>query len=172
MSKINKLRISGLPLSITEDDLKKIFSEYGQINVVFISPTELKGTKNAFIVYNEAESVDRAIDDMNYSKIDGNEVKLTYGDEETLELIKSGQNRIMVEGLDTTIPEKDIYQAFSHSCRVIYCCLATAPSGKYIGICLLTYRTKEECDSVIKEMDGCEVNGKKLTVKYAPSLNK
>ena len=172
MSKINKLRITGLPLTITEDDLRKIFSNYGQINVVFISPTELKGTKNAFIVYEDEQSVTQAINELNYSEINGNLVKLTYGDEQTLELIKSGQNRIMVQGLDIDIPEKAVYEAFSHTCKVLYCSMATASTGKYLGICLLTYRTKEECDTVIKEMNGCEVGGKTLTVKYAPSLNK
>ena len=172
MNKTTKLRISGLAEGVKEDDLKSLFSRFGEVNVIYISPKETKGTKNAFIVFKEQCSVDEAIHELNYQQINGNTVKLTYGDENTLNLIKSGQNRIMVQGIDTGVPEKLVYEAFSRDCQPIYCCMPTASTGKFLGICLLTYRTKEECDKVISKMDGYQISGKTLTVKYAPSLNK
>lgn len=172
MSKYNKIRITGLPTHITEDDLRHAFDEYGDINVVYISPNLLNERKVAFIVFSTDEQAKAAIHGLNYGTIDGELIKISYGDEETLSIIQSGKNRVIIEGLTPDVDEKTLYQTFSQFHEIIYIALPTTPTGKLINIAIIAYRTFEECKDIVEQLNGVHMGDSVITVKLCPQLKK
>lgn len=162
--------VRGLPLDVKEEGLREIFEAYGQVKLIHIPEAQPKDKEQtAFIVYSDHESAHKAIVDLNYAKVESNEIKLTYGDEETLDFIQSGENKLIVEGFDSSVTEHEIYRNFSQYGEVIYCAMATAITGKATGLYFITYRNKSEADSAIEQLDGQNLNGKEIHVRYAPA---
>ena len=170
-STTSKIYVSGLPSSITEGDIRSVFEKYGEIKIVFISD-EKNPQASCFVVFSNHEQAKNAINDLNYSDFtkDGETtiMKITYGDEETLTHIKDGHNCLLVEGFKDFVPESAIYEAFSKFGEVLYCTTPLDENQKPVGVCLVTCKTKEVADRIIKEVNNSVVNGNQITVKYAP----
>ena len=170
----NKIFITGLPKTIQETDIREVFGRFGKIRLVFIHGENAKETTSCFVVFSTPDEAHEAIHTLSYSEfVKQNEkttIKITYGDEKTLSLIKSGENRLLIEGLDSNVTESSVYDAFNHFGEVIYCTMPVTITKKTIGTCLVTYRTKEEADNAIEHMNNSTVNGKSITVRFAPKF--
>ncbi|EAX88705.1 hypothetical protein TVAG_005020 [Trichomonas vaginalis G3] len=164
-----KIFVRGLPLDATESSIRNIFEPCGQIKLVYLPKMEPHETEQtAHVVFTDHEAAKKAIHEFNYALVDNNKIKITYGDEETLNFIQSGQNKLIIEGLDQSISEQDIFFHFMKYGEVLYCAMATAITGKYLGICFVTYRNKSEADAAIEHLNGGILNDKEIHVRYAP----
>ncbi len=73
-----KLFVGGLSWNTTEDDLRESFSKFGEIEDVKILFDRDTGKSRGFgfITFNEDESADNAISEMNGSELDGRTIKV------------------------------------------------------------------------------------------------
>ena len=168
----SRIYVTGLPTSIEESDIRAVFGPYGNIRVIYIPKEKVRGHSSCFVSFSKVEEAQAAVNELCYSDfIKNNEkttIKITFGDEKTLELIKNGENRILIEGIGKDVTESAVYDAFRHFGEVVYCVMPVTVTNRTIGNCFVTYRTKEEADNAIEHMNNSTINGKTITVRYAP----
>ena len=171
MSSSAKIHITGLPPAVSEEDIRSVFAKYGEIKIIYISE-EKAPNASAFIVYSNFVDARNAIKEQNYSEFvkgsDKRTIKITYGDEETLTLIKDGVNRLLVEGFGDSVPEAAVYRSLSKYGEVLYCSTPLSAEQKPVGICLVTCKNKADADKIIQNANNSTIGGKKITIRYAP----
>ena len=98
----------------------------------------------------------------------GNEttkIKVTYGDYTTVQIIKTGKYRLIVEGFVDFVPESGIYEVFSKFGDSLYCPTPVDANKNPACICVVTCRIKQDADNIILHMNNA-VDGKKITVIF------
>jgi len=73
-----KVYVGNLSYSLTEEKLKELFSEYGEVSEVVIVKDKYSGRSKGFgfITFNEDESAKKAISELNGKEVDGRELKV------------------------------------------------------------------------------------------------
>jgi len=73
-----KLYVGNLPFSVTNEELKKIFSKFGEIEEANVISDKYSGRSKGFgfVTFSKDEDADKAIKEMNGKEIDGREVKV------------------------------------------------------------------------------------------------
>lgn len=79
------IRVDNIPPSCTEEELKRLFSEYGSVDMVRISHNEITDSANTgFIMMEEAEEAEMAISHLNGHQMNGVELKVQRMDDDGL----------------------------------------------------------------------------------------
>ena len=75
----NKIYVGNLSFDVTDQDLEKLFSDYGKIKEVNIVKDRFSGRSKgfAFVTFDEKESMNKAISDMNGKDFKGREIKVS-----------------------------------------------------------------------------------------------
>jgi RNA recognition motif-containing protein len=74
-----KLYVGNLPFSVTEEALKKAFSEYGNVEEASIITDKFSGRSKgfAFVTFSDEESGKKAISALNEKDFEGRNIKVT-----------------------------------------------------------------------------------------------
>jgi RNA recognition motif-containing protein len=73
-----KLYVGNLPFSVTDESLKKAFSEFGNVEEASVIVDKFSGRSKgfAFVTFSEDESAKKAIDSMNEKDFEGRKIKV------------------------------------------------------------------------------------------------
>ena len=73
-----KVYVGNLSYSLTEEKLKELFSEYGEVSEVVIVKDKYSGRSKGFgfITFADDESAKKAISEMNGKEVEGRELKV------------------------------------------------------------------------------------------------
>ena len=73
-----KIYVGNLPYSISEEKLKELFSEYGEVSEVVIIKDKYSGRSKGFgfVTFNEEEAAKKAISELNEKDIEGRALKV------------------------------------------------------------------------------------------------
>lgn len=71
-----KLYVGNIPYEMSGEDIKKEFSEYGEVSDVFIVKDRNTGRPRgfAFVTFAEGEDADRAVAEMNGKEVGGRKI--------------------------------------------------------------------------------------------------
>lgn len=75
---MKKLYVGNLAYSVTKDDLKNMFSEYGSVSEVFLIEDRATGRSKGFgfVEMEEASEADKAVKEMDGKSIQGRNIKV------------------------------------------------------------------------------------------------
>ena len=173
----NGIFINGIPYETTEDELKKLFSPYGDIEQIKLPKYQDSGRNIGYchIYYSSNESANKALELDNYT-IGKRYLKVSLANKSSDELKKSDKinpNDVPVNCITAFIrnlpyesTEKEIGDKF-RSCgkikgiRMVY----NSKNKKFKGFCYIDFK---EHRSLIKalELNGKDFQGRKLQVDY------
>ena len=173
----NGIFINGIPYETTEDELKKLFSPYGDIEQIKLPKYQDSGRNIGYchIYYSSNESANKALELDNYT-IGKRYLKVSLANKSSDELKKSDKinpNDVPVNCITAFIrnlpyesTEKEIGDKF-RSCgkikgiRMVY----NSKNKKFKGFCYIDFK---EHNGLLKalELNGKDFQGRKLQVDY------
>lgn len=170
-----KLYVGNIPFEATSDDMKNLFSEFGEILEVFIPVNAATGTGRGFaFVTMKEEDISKAIEGVNGVIYDGRDLvvsePLPRGEKKATTDKRQRRPRttkIYVGNLSFyTVPET-LEELFSEFGEVLDCYLPEDPrSGGSRGFGFVTMAASD-ADRAIAEINGCEVDGRVIRVNAA-----
>lgn len=165
--------VTDLPWQADECYLYHIFKRFGPIQRVEVrrDPETKVSLGNALISYEPGcnqEIVQQVIDEMNYTEMFGKSVRLMrhMPDPETRKSLLEGGANLFVKNLGKQMTSKSLYSAFQQFGSIISCKVQATHSGECKGYGYVSFKTKEEANNAIKNMNDRLLNGRALYVAY------
>lgn len=161
------LHIANLPTGANEEFLESTFSEYGTINKIILK--ERDNGKFAMIQYEKPESVNAAIQNLNYSNIDGKQIVLTSCAKKVITSIMQGNNCLFVSGLPENITAAQLAEIFSNFGDIITVKIAQSELKK--GCAYVQFMKAENAKRARAELFGAHIGENELEIEeYFPKL--
>ncbi|XP_017766069.1 PREDICTED: ELAV-like protein 3 isoform X4 [Eufriesea mexicana] len=174
-SKTN-LIVNYLPQSMTQDEIRSLFSSIGEVESCKLIRDKLTGQSlgYGFVNYHRSEDAEKAINTLNGLRLQNKTIKVSYA-RPSSEAIK-GAN-LYVSGLPKNMTQQDLENLFSSYGRIITSrILCDNVSGLSKGVGFIRFDQRVEAERAIQELNGTIPKGSSepITVKFAnnPSSNK
>jgi polyadenylate-binding protein len=182
-TKFNNIYVKNLAESTTEEDLEKIFGEYGPItSVVVMRDGNGKSKCFGFVNFENADDAANAVEALNGKKVDEKEWyvgKAQKKSERELELKSRFEQtaketvdkfqgvNLYVKNLDDSIDDDKLKDLFSEFGTITSCKVMRDPSGVSRGSGFVAFSSPEEASRALAEMNGKMVVSKPLYVALA-----
>ncbi|KAE8658832.1 Polyadenylate-binding protein 2 [Hibiscus syriacus] len=182
-TKFNNIYVKNLSESTTDEDIKTIFGEYGEItSAVVMRDPDGKSKGFGFVNFENADDAVKAVEALNGKKVDEKEIyvgkalkkserenerKARY--EQTLKEAADkfkGLN-LYIKNLDDSVGDEALKELFSEFGTIISCKVMCDPSGISKGSGFVAFSTPEEASRALAEMNGKMVASKPLYVALA-----
>ncbi|CAL5377399.1 unnamed protein product [Camellia sinensis] len=171
-AKGTNLYVRNLSTSITEEDLKKIFGEFGTISSAAVMKDADGNSKCfGFVNFESADDVARAVESLNGQNIDNNNewyvaIAQKKSDRE-LELKLQFENRLYIKNLDDCVGDDKLKELFSPFGIITSCKVMRGSNGISRESAFVAFSTSEEASRALLEMNDKIVFGKPLYVAHA-----
>ncbi|KAG6417499.1 hypothetical protein SASPL_119680 [Salvia splendens] len=182
-TKFTNVFVKNISETTTEEDLQKMFGEFGQITSVVVMRND-DGTSKCFgfVNFEDADDAGRAVDTLNGIKIDNKElyvgraqkksereVQLKNQFEQSLKeaVDKSQGSNLYVKNLDDSINDDQLKELFASYGSITSCKVMRDPKGISRGSGFVAFSSPEEAARALSEMNGKMIASKPLYVALA-----
>ncbi|KAL5724390.1 hypothetical protein ACHQM5_007660 [Ranunculus cassubicifolius] len=175
--KKKKLFIVNLPWSLSFTDIKNLFGQVGTVkDVEIIKAKDGKHKGYAFIEMATADEAQAVLEKFDSYEVSGRIIRVEYA--KRLKKppppppvgtpVIETRHKLYVSNLSWKVRSTDLREFFSAeftpvSARVIF----DRPSGGSAGYGFVSFATKEEAESAISSLDGKELMGRPLRIKFS-----
>uniref|UniRef100_A0A2C9V4D5 Polyadenylate-binding protein n=1 Tax=Manihot esculenta TaxID=3983 RepID=A0A2C9V4D5_MANES len=182
-TKFNNVFVKNLSEATTEDDLKKIFGEFGTItSIVVMRDGDGKSKCFGFVNFENVDDAARAVDALNGNKFDDkewyvgkaqkksereNELKLRFEQSMKEAADKFQGANLYIKNLDDSIGDDNLRELFSPFGTITSCKVMRDPNGISRGSGFVAFSTPDEASRALMEMNGKMVASKPLYVALA-----
>ncbi|GAB4839322.1 Polyadenylate-binding protein 8 [Ancistrocladus abbreviatus] len=182
-TRFNNVYVKNLSESTTDEDLMKIFGEFGIItSAVVMRDADGKSKGFGFVNYESADDAAKAVDALNGNKFDDKEWyvgRAQKKSERELELkgkfeqsMKEAADKyqganLYIKNLDDSIDDEKLKELFSEFGKITSCKVMRDPSGISRGSGFVAFSTPEEASRALAEMNGKMIVSKPLYVALA-----
>ncbi|KAK6946081.1 Polyadenylate-binding protein/Hyperplastic disc protein [Dillenia turbinata] len=182
-TKFNNVFVKNLSESTTDEELKRIFGEFGAItSAVVMRDEDGKSKCFGFVNFENADDAARAVEVLNGKKFDDKEwyvgkaqkksereVELKVRFEQTMkEAVDKYQGvNLYIKNLDDSIGDDSLKELFSQFGTITSCKVMRDPNGISRGSGFVAFSTPEEASKAMVEMNGKMVVSKPLYVALA-----
>ncbi|GLT47315.1 hypothetical protein SLA2020_210200 [Shorea laevis] len=182
-TKFYNIYVKNLSESTTDEDLQKIFGEFGTItSAVVMRDADGKSKGFGFVNFEDADDAASAVESLNGKKFDDKEWyvgKAQKKSEREVELklrfeqsMKEAADKyqganLYVKNLDDSIGDDKLKELFSQFGTITSCKVMRDPSGISKGSGFVAFSTPEEASRALMEMNGKMVVSKPLYVALA-----
>lgn len=182
-TKFNNVYVKNLSESTTDDDLKKVFGEYGPItSAVVMRDAEGKSKGFGFVNFDNADDAAKAVEALNGKKFDDKEWyvgKAQKKSEREQELkgkfeqtMKEAADKyqganLYIKNLDDSIDDEKLKELFAEYGKITSCKVMRDPSGISKGSGFVAFSSPEEASRALAEMNGKIIVSKPLYVALA-----
>lgn len=159
------LYVGELNPSVTEAALFEIFSPLGQVSSIRVCRDAVtkKSLGYAYVNYHKHEDGERALDELNYSLIEGRPCRIMWSQRDP-SLRRNGDGNIFIKNLHPDIDNKALHDTFSAFGRVLSCKVATDEMGNSKGFGFVHYETAEAAEAAIENVNGMSLNDREVYV--------
>ncbi|KAJ0785631.1 hypothetical protein HanOQP8_Chr02g0045401 [Helianthus annuus] len=182
-AKFNNVYVKNISESTTDEDLKKIFGEYGTItSAVVMRDADGKSKCFGFVNFENPDDAANAVEALNGKKIDEKEWyvgKAKKKSERELELKSRFEQtakeavdkfqgvNLYVKNLDDSVDDDKLKELFSDYGTITSCKVMRDPSGISRGSGFVAFSSSEEASRALSEMNGKMIVSKPLYVALA-----
>ncbi|KAJ0614314.1 hypothetical protein HanIR_Chr02g0061051 [Helianthus annuus] len=182
-AKFNNVYVKNISESTTDEDLKKIFGEYGTItSAVVMRDADGKSKCFGFVNFENPDDAANAVEALNGKKIDEKEWyvgKAKKKSERELELKSRFEQtakeavdkfqgvNLYVKNLDDSVDDDKLKELFSEYGTITSCKVMRDPSGISRGSGFVAFSSSEEASRALSEMNGKMIVSKPLYVALA-----
>ncbi|KAH6778782.1 RNA-binding family protein [Perilla frutescens var. hirtella] len=172
-----KLFVLNLPWSFSVADIKKLFSECGAVSdVEIIKQKDGKNRGFAFVTMASGVEAQAAIEKFDSFEVVGRIIRVQFA-KKFKKPIRAApvvpprgdtRHKLYVSNLAWKVRSNNLREFFSPnfnlvSARVVF----DNPSGRSAGYGFVSFATKEEAESAISELDGKELLGRPISLKFS-----
>lgn len=181
--KVSNVFVKNLSESTTEEDLSRVFEEFGQITSTAVMRGEDGKSKCfGFVNFQNPEDAARAIQELNGKKFDdkewyvGKAQKKFERERELKGKFEQGMKELAdkyqgvnlyLKNLDDSIGDDKLREIFSVFGTITSCKVMRDPSGISKGSGFVAFSTTDEATRALNEMNGKMLGGKPLYVAHA-----
>ena len=166
------LYVTDLPTGITRDFLFQLMGEVGPVEDIVLR----KGRKDrrghdicsAFVTFGDHKTAERALQELNYIKLDGVPIHMRWWDEETNRIRKSKQGCLFLKNLDKSIEASQLHEALANFGEIISCKIETGMDHMSLGCSLVQFRRVEDAEQAVNDLKDAAING--IPVHVEPYL--
>ncbi|KAI8826132.1 polyadenylate-binding protein [Fimicolochytrium jonesii] len=164
--------ISNLDPLIDTRALHEVFTTFGPILSCKVAMDGEKSRGYGFVHFEESESADEAIRNLNGMLLNERKVFVGYHIPKKERLNRLEEQRakftnLYVKGLTDSITDEEFEQLFAKFGKITSSSVAREPDGKGRGFGFVNFSTHEEASAAVEEMHEKEVNGQQLYVNRA-----
>ncbi|GAB2267572.1 poly(A) binding protein Pab2 [Dionaea muscipula] len=169
-SKFNNVYVKNLSESTVDEDLKKVFGQYGIItSSVVMRDANGKSKCFGFVNFEKTDDAARAVEALNGKKFDDNEwyvgkaqkktereaeLKLQF-EQSIKETVEKHQGaNLYIKNLDDSIDDEKLKGLFSSFGTIISCKVMRDPNGISRGSGFVSFSSAEEASRALMEMNG------------------
>eukprot|EP01064_Diplonema_japonicum_P026110 TRINITY_DN37524_c0_g1_i1.p1 TRINITY_DN37524_c0_g1~~TRINITY_DN37524_c0_g1_i1.p1 ORF type:complete len:325 (+),score=80.49 TRINITY_DN37524_c0_g1_i1:46-1020(+) len=169
---LRNLIVNHLPADVSEDDLKEMFNEVGEVEStkLVVNKTTGASLKYGFVVYKDKADVPKAIKEMNGKKVGSPALALRVAYASAPGQPKGMEGKcenVYIAGFGTSFSKEKIKEMFSMFGEVLDAKVLDPKEKKYSkGVAFVKYTSAAEAESAIVNMNQQTVEGCPLTVKY------
>ena len=167
-----RLLVRALPANVTYEFLKQFFGEVGTIESISPPTIELESDRKgrqsyAFVTYESHDDAKRAIAMLNYTKLNGVPIRISWADPKTR---PSEKSKLIIKNLDPDIEASQLRDVFGNFGEVFSCEIATDADGKSLGYGYVHFMEQKDADQVMEDLEGATINGRLIQIE--PYLKK
>lgn len=118
----------------------------------------------AFVQFKTPEDAEAAVEDFNYTKINGVPITITHATALNLKSIKNNLGTVFIKGLDKDLEESQLHGLFSNFGPIISC-RVPMDGDHNRGFGYIQFVNPEDADEAISQLDGAEINGSPISVE-------
>ncbi|OMO74656.1 hypothetical protein COLO4_26551 [Corchorus olitorius] len=182
-TKFNNVYVKNLAESTTDEDLKNVFGEYGEItSAVVMRDADGKSKGFGFVNFENADDAAKAVEALNGKKFEekewyvGKAQKKSEREQELRTRFEQSMKEVAdkfqgvnlyVKNLDDSISDEKLKELFSEFGNITSCKVMRDPSGISKGSGFVAFSTPEEASRALAEMNGKMVVSKPLYVALA-----
>lgn len=185
VAQFKNVYVNNLPGAFTEEDLDKMFQQYGQITSRKMGKVGANGLRFGFVCFEDTESAHRAVSALHNSNVDGKEILVARAQKKqerlnTLRLEYENRKReiatkfkgvnLYVKNLDDGIDEEKLKEAFSAFGSITSVHVMRDHDKRVSkGFGFVTFSSADEATKAVTEMNGNMMppNSKPLYVALA-----
>ncbi|CAO2814843.1 unnamed protein product [Amaranthus hypochondriacus] len=182
-TKFTNVYVKNLAEATSDDDLDRIFSQYGKItSAVVMRDVDGKSKGFGFVNFENSDDAANAVDTLNGQVIEGKEwyvgkaqkkaereaeLKQQF-DQSMKEMVDQYQGKnLYIKNLDDTIDDEKLKELFAQYGTITSCKVMRDPSGVSKGSGFVAFSTAEEASRALLEMNGKMIVSKPLYVALA-----
>ncbi|VEL15827.1 unnamed protein product [Protopolystoma xenopodis] len=178
---LSRIYVGSISYDLKEDAIRQAFVPFGPIRSVSLSWDQMtqKHKGFAFIEYENPESAQLAVEQMNDSSLGGRQLKvgrpsnLPRAEPMVEELVREHnlEKRIYVSGVHADLSDEDLGLVFEAFGKIISCKLAPDPTKaqKHRGFGYIEYETEQAANDAVASMNLFDLGGQLLRVGKAMS---
>ena len=184
----SSLWVGELQPEVTEAMLFEIFNGVGPVASVRVCRDAVtrRSLGYAYVNFQSAADADRALDTMNYEPINGKSCRIMWCQRDptvrrydllhffiplfvSCSFLSSGVGNIFVKGLDASIDNKALYDAFSIFGNILSVKVVLDGNGQSTGRGFVHFETAQDAQEAIDKADGTLLKDKKINVAHFKS---
>ena len=165
-----KLFVGGLPREIGTDELRDLFSKFGEMSDCFV-PTDDGGANRGFgfVTFGDKATADAAAKELDGHRINGRRIGVRDADSDN----KKGKRekrkepaglKFYVGNLPFKADDDTLKNLFKQHATVVDVNIITDNGGRPKGFAFITVKEMDKGDEIIKQLNGTEVLGRKIRV--------
>lgn len=164
----NSIYIGDLPATITESDLYQLFSSVGQIFTITIPRREsyAKDRCYAYITFFDASSVERAIDNLNFYIIKGQQIRVMPLNKEKVQGNRDAN--VVIKNLPKETDNQMLYDTFSRFGKISSCKVQKSTQNECTGIGYIQFEDARVAKAAIDLINKLTIGDKKQKLVAAP----
>ncbi|KAJ0989490.1 hypothetical protein J5N97_007846 [Dioscorea zingiberensis] len=182
-TKFNNVFVKNLSESATEDDLKTIFGQYGEItSAVVMKEGDGKSRCFGFVNFENPDDAARAVQELNGKKFNDKEWYVGKAqkkseremelkgrfDQNVKEVVDKYQGlNLYLKNLDESVRDDNLKELFSEFGTITSCKVMREPNGISRGTGFVAFSSPKEAAQALAEMNGKMVGSKPLYVALA-----
>lgn len=159
------LYVGELNPSVNEALLFEVFSPIGQVSSIRVCRDAItkKSLGYAYVNYHKLEDGEKAIEDLNYSLIEGRPCRIMWSQRDP-SLRRNGDGNIFIKNLHPAIDNKALHDTFSAFGKILSCKVATDDMGASKCFGFVHYETGEAAQAAIESVNGMLLNDREVFV--------
>jgi polyadenylate-binding protein len=170
MASTSTVIVHDIPTSANEDFLKNLFAEFGEVRpngITIKTRTDRNGRQFAFafVQFADHDTALRVIAEMNYTKLDGQPIRIVTADPETKAIQRSGQGNLFVKNLDTAIEDSQLHEAFANFGDIVSCKITKDEHGMSQGYGYVQFRHANDAQQAMEDLKEASINGRPLEIQ-------
>ncbi|OAF67246.1 Polyadenylate tail-binding protein [Intoshia linei] len=151
----SSLYVGDLSINVTEENLKQLFGQYGELISVRIlrHNTGTKVLSYAYVNFSNSESASNAMCKLNYDILNGKSMRIMWSHRDP-SFRKSGIGNVFIKNLDKSVDQKTLYTTFSHFGAISSCKVVTNEVGASKGYAFVHFFDVNDAKVAINRLDG------------------
>lgn len=164
--------------------LRTLFKDYGVVTspdgVQIMVKEKKKGNSSvfAFIEFESEQQARRAIEDLNYTKIQDIPIRLITNNKKTKEIINSKQGNLCITNLSPAIEVSQIYEVFSQYGEILTCKIPfeiiNDPERRVIscGYAYVQFLNPNDANTAMEDLQGSTIFGDPIKIEQFVKLDR